>query len=158
MLVRVGETRAQGTMGHQNCRRPVPERAQQQRPVAGVGRGLAATGSGLAGVGGGRRRPEVGRPSLRQRATLRSIQVETTEFLGGHTSFFSPRTSYFLFFSPCAFFTSRFYLEFFWTSLLTLFVLLSSRVPLLTFFDVLSYFSFFFDFAFRASLCTKRAH
>ena len=55
VLVRVGETRAQGTAGHQDCRRPVPERARQQRPVAGVGRGLAAAGSGLAGVGGGRR-------------------------------------------------------------------------------------------------------
>ena len=55
VLVRVGETRAQGAAGHQDCRRPVPERARQQRPVAGVGRGLAAAGSGLVGVGGGRR-------------------------------------------------------------------------------------------------------
>ena len=54
VLVRVGETRAQGAAGH-GCHRPVPERARQQRPVAGVGRGLAAAGSGLAGVGGGRR-------------------------------------------------------------------------------------------------------
>ena len=53
VLVRVGETRAQGTAGHQDCRRPVPERVRQQRPVAGVGRGPCCGG---LGAGGSRRR------------------------------------------------------------------------------------------------------
>ena len=30
VLVRVGETRTQGVAGHQDCRRPVPERAHSQ--------------------------------------------------------------------------------------------------------------------------------
>ena len=53
VLVRVGETRAQGAAGHQDCRRADPERAQQQRPVAGVGRGPCCGG---LGAGGSRRR------------------------------------------------------------------------------------------------------
>ena len=54
--------------------------------------GLAAAGSGLAGVGGGRRAGAVlpargglrlGGPVSDHGRLLRSIQVETTEFLGG---------------------------------------------------------------------------